>query len=153
MRSASRPVVVARMPRNLDHRQARRFYKDVQPLLKSHRPQIVFDMSETEQMDSMGLDVLLLCLHDVIESDGEVKLAGVRPSVSVLLELSRIGLLFGIYENSVSAAKSFSSFVPNASPYQDPSRAHAAMATADAVGQTTVTGTQLLHKVYRLLNQ
>jgi anti-anti-sigma factor len=141
------------MPRNLDHRQARRFYKDVQPLLKSHRPQIVFDMSETEQMDSMGLDVLLLCLHDVIESDGEVKLAGVRPSVSVLLELSRIGLLFGIYENSVSAAKSFSSFVPNASPYQDPSRAHAAMATADAVGQTTVTGTQLLHKVYRLLNQ
>jgi len=104
-------------------------------------------------MDSMGLDVLLLCLHDVIESDGEVKLAGVRPSVSVLLELSRIGLLFGIYENSVSAAKSFSSFVPNASPYQDPSRAHAAMVTADAVGQTTVTGTQLLHKVYRLLNQ
>jgi anti-sigma B factor antagonist len=129
MSSASRPVVVERMPRNLDHRQARRFYKDVQPLLKSERPQIVFDMSETEQMDSMGLDVLLLCLHDVIESGGEVKLAGVTPSVSVLLELSRIGLLFGIYENSVSAVKSFSSFAPNTSLYPDPAIAQAATAT------------------------
>jgi hypothetical protein len=86
-------------------------------------------MSETEQMDSMGLDVLLLCLDDVIKSDGEVKLAGVTPSVSVLLELSRIGLLFGIYENSVSAAKSFCSFVPNASRYPDPAIAQAATAT------------------------
>ena len=83
-------------------------------MLKSDRPQIVFDMSETGYMDSAGLDILLLCLHDVIKSDGEVKLAGVTPSVSVLLELSRVGLLFGIYENSVSAAKSFSGLVPNA---------------------------------------
>lgn len=119
MKCVSRPVVVIRMPKSLDRRQAPSFYKDVHPMLKSYRPQIVFDMSETGHMDSVGLDILLLCLHDVIKSDGEVKLAGVTPSVSVLLELSRIGLLFGIYENSVSAAKSFSSFVPNASPYPD----------------------------------
>lgn len=120
MKCVSRPVVVRRMPESLDRRQAPSFYKEVQPMLTSDRPQIVFDMSETGHMDSVGSDILLLCLHDVIKRDGEVKLAGVTPSVLILLELSRIGLLFGIYENSVSAAKSFGSFGPNASPYPDP---------------------------------
>ena len=149
MRCVSRPVVVRRMPKSLDRKQAPSFYKDVQPILKSDRPQIVFDMSETGQMDSEGLDILLLCLHDVIKSDGEVKLAGVTPPVSVLLELSRIGLLFGIYENSVSAAKSFSSFVPNASPYPDPRLPR----RGTQLAQTMVMGEQLRHKAYRLLNQ
>jgi anti-anti-sigma factor len=105
------------MPKRFDRRQARTFYNDVQPLLNSAQPQIVFDMSETGHIDSAGADVLLQCLCEAMKCDGEVKLAGLTHSVSIVLELTRIGGLFEVYENSASAIKSFSGFHPNASLY------------------------------------
>jgi anti-anti-sigma factor len=117
MRSASRSVLVKRLPKRFDRRQARNFYNDVQPLLNSDQPQIVFDMSGTGHIDSTGADVLLQCLCEAMKCDGEVKLAGLTHSVSIVLELTRIGGLFEVYENSASAIKSFSGFHPNASLY------------------------------------
>jgi hypothetical protein len=52
-----------------------------------------------------------------MKCDGEVKLAGLTYSVSIVLDSTRIGGLFEVYENSASAIKSFSSFHPNASFY------------------------------------
>ena len=53
----SRPVVVKRMPERLNQRQARDFLKDVQPFLKSDRPQLVFDLSQVKQLDSAGVEI------------------------------------------------------------------------------------------------
>jgi anti-anti-sigma factor len=97
----------------LDRKQANRFYNHAQQLLNCDRPQIIFDMSETESIDSRGVDVLLRCLREAMKCDGDVKLAGLTPPVSIVLELTRIGQLFEVYENATSAAKSFSSFLPN----------------------------------------
>lgn len=113
MTIASRPVVVKRVPKSFDRRQARNFYNEVQPLLNSDRPQIVFDMSDTEHMDSTGANVLLQCLRDAMQSDGEVKLAGLTQPISIVLELTRIGPLFSVYETFVYAVKSFTGFLPN----------------------------------------
>ncbi len=40
-------------------------------------------------------------------------IAGLTPLVSIVLELTRIGQLFEVYESTTSAAKSFDSFLPN----------------------------------------
>jgi len=114
METSSRPVVVKRMPERMNLKQARAFWKEVRPFVNSDRPQIVFDMSQVRHIDAGGVDVLLRCMREAMKRDGDLKLAGVSPQAAVVLELTRTGRLFEIYENSASAVKSFSSFLPNA---------------------------------------
>ena len=105
-------------------KQARSFFKEVQPFLNSDRPQIVFDMSQVRQIDAAGVDVLLRCMREAMRHDGDLKLAALSPQAAVVLELTRTGRLFEIYENSTAAVKSFSSFLPNAIKHFYPHPAH-----------------------------
>lgn len=114
MENSSRPVVVKRMPERMNLKQARSFFKEVQPFLNSDRPQIVFDMSQVRHIDAAGVDVLLKCMRDTIRNDGDLKLAALSPQAAVVLELTRTGRLFEIYDSSTAAVKSFSCFLPNA---------------------------------------
>ena len=114
METSSRPVVVKRLPERMNLKQARSFFKEVQPFLNSDRPQIVFDLSQVRHIDAAGVDVLLKCMRDAIRRDGDVKLAALSSPAAVVLELTRTGRLFEIYDNCTSAVKSFSSFLPNA---------------------------------------
>ena len=133
MENISRPVVVKRMPEKMNLKQARSFLKEVGPLLNSDRPQLVFDMSQVRHIDSGGIDVLLQCMRDVVKHDGDLKLASVSPQAAVVLELTRTGRLFEIYENSTQAVKSFSSFLPNAlKHYPHPAHQVAPLITPEA---------------------
>ncbi len=73
METISRPVVVKRMPEKMNLKQARSFFKEVQPFLNSDRPQMVFDMSQVRQIDAAGVDVLLQCMRDVVKHDGDLE--------------------------------------------------------------------------------
>ena len=114
METISRPVVVKRMPEKMNLKQARKFLKEVQPFVNSDRPQIVFDMSLVRHIDAAGIDVLLQCMRSALKHDGDLKLAALSPQAAVVLELTRTGRLFEIYDSSTAAVKSFSSFLPNA---------------------------------------
>lgn len=124
MEKISRPVVVKRMPETMNLKQARNFLKVVEPFLTSDRPQLVFDMSQVRRIDAGGIDVLLQCMREVIKHDGDLKLASLSPQAAVVLELTRTGRLFEIYDNSTQAVKSFSSFLPNALKHYYPHPAH-----------------------------
>lgn len=110
----SRPVVVKRMPNRVNLREARSFFRDVQPFLKSDRPQLVFDMSLVEQLDSAGIEMLLECMAECMKRDGDLKLSSLSTQAATVLELTRTDRLFEIFETSTDAARSFSSFLPNA---------------------------------------
>jgi anti-anti-sigma factor len=112
------------MPEKMNLKQARSFYQEVQPFLNSDRPQIVFDMSQVRQLDSAGVDILLQCMRQVVKRDGDLKLASLSRPAAVVLELTRTGRLFEIYETSTAAVKSFSSFLPNALKHFYPHPAH-----------------------------
>jgi anti-sigma B factor antagonist len=124
MENISRPVVVKRMPETMNLKQARSFLKEVEPFLNADRPQLVFDMSQVRYMDAGGVDVLLQCMRDIIKHDGDLKLASLSQQAAVVLELTRTGRLFEIYDNSAQAVKSFSSFLPNALKHYYPHPAH-----------------------------
>jgi|HubBroStandDraft_6_1064221.scaffolds.fasta_scaffold05940_4 anti-sigma B factor antagonist len=124
METTSRPVVVKRMPEKMNLTQARKFLKEVQPFVNSDRPQIVFDMSQVRHIDAAGVDVLLRCMRAAVKRDGDLKLAALSPQAAVVLELTRTGRLFEIYENSTAAVKSFSSFLPNAMRQFEPHGIH-----------------------------
>jgi len=102
------------MPDRLNQKQARMFLHDIQPLLNTDRPQLVFDCSLIRQMDAAGVDMLLHCMAEVMKRDGELKLAAVSPQAAVVLELTRTDRLFEVFETSGDAVKSFYRFLPNA---------------------------------------
>jgi len=109
----SRPVVVKRIPERMDLPHSRRFMREVQPLLDADRPQIVFDLSSVRRLDAAGVETLLRCMNLAMRRDGDVKLAALSPESAVVLELTRAGRLFEIYESSTDAARSFTYFLPN----------------------------------------
>jgi anti-sigma B factor antagonist len=110
----NRPVVVRRVPERLNFKQARAFCLEIQPMLNSDRPQIVFDCSQVKQLDAAGVEMLLQCLSQVLKRDGDVKLAALSPQMAVVLEMTRTDRLFEIYETSTDAVLSFSRFLPYA---------------------------------------
>jgi anti-anti-sigma factor len=116
-------------------KQARSFFTEFQPVLSTDRPQVVFDMSRVRHIDAAGVDVLLKCMREAMKRDGDVKLASLSPQAAVVLELTRTGRLFEIYENSTQAAKSFSSFLPNAlkNYYPHPAQGVAAIVSPETL--------------------
>ena len=109
----SRPVVVKRIPERMNQTEARKFLRDVEPLINSDRPQLVFDLSLVRQLDVAGIEVLLQCMSQVMKRDGDLKLASLSDHAAIILELTRTDRLFEIYETSTDAARSFSMFLPN----------------------------------------
>ncbi len=110
----SRPVIVKRLPNRVNLREAKIFFREMQPILRIDRPQVVFDLSQVRQMDAAGVDVLLQCMAQAMKRDGDVKLAAVSPQAAVILEMTRTDRLFEIYNSSTEAARSYSGFLPNA---------------------------------------
>jgi len=115
------------MPERMNLKQARKFLQEVQPFVNSDRPQIVFDMSQVRHIDAAGIDVLLQCMRAAVKHDGDLKLAALSGQAAVVLELTRTGRLFEIYETSTAAVKSFSSFLPNAMRHFEPHSIQSAM--------------------------
>lgn len=110
----SRPVIVKRMPERINLQQAREFQREVEPLLRSDRPQVVFDFSGVRRMDAAGVDMLLHCMSEVMKHDGDLKLAALSAQAAVVLELTRADRLFELYDTVSDAVRSFSGFLPNA---------------------------------------
>ena len=85
----SRPVLVKRVPENMNHREAQRFFADVRPLLNADRPQLVFDLSQVRQLDVAGIEVLMQCMSMAMRKDGDLKLASLSDHAAIVLELTR----------------------------------------------------------------
>ena len=68
---------------------------------------VVLDMSELQFVDSSGLGALLSLLRRLSSEGGDLRLAGVTPSVAALLQLVRLDQIIGMYESSDEAIRSF----------------------------------------------
>jgi len=110
----NRPVVVKRIPSRLNARQARTLMSDMDKVIDSDRPQLVFDCSQVMQIDAAGVEMLLHCLARAIKNDGDLKLAGVSPQMEIVLRMTRTDRLFEIYDTATDAVLSFSRFLPHA---------------------------------------
>jgi anti-sigma B factor antagonist len=110
----NRPVLVKRMPERLKNREVREFVREIDSILNTDRPQVVFDCSQVQEIDAAGVEFLLHCLGTVMRRDGDLKLASVPPRMAVILEMTRTDRLFEIYDSSSDAVLSFSRFVPSA---------------------------------------
>jgi anti-sigma B factor antagonist len=105
-----RPVVVKQLPETLSVEQSRSLFFEVEPSLKADRPRLVLDCSRVRELDSAGVQVLLLCLEEAMKRNGDVKLAAIPPVAAEILELTRVDGLFEAFESVRDAVNSFHQF-------------------------------------------
>ena len=55
-------------------------------------------MSQVRHIDAAGVEVLLQCMRAAVKRDGDLKLAALSSQAAIVLELTRTGRLFEIYE-------------------------------------------------------
>lgn len=108
--TSERIVAVRQLPEKLSVKQGRLFFREVEPCLNADRPRVVLDCSKVRQLDSAGIQVLLLCLEEAMKRNGDVKLAAIPPGAAAILELTRVGRLFEAFDNTTDAVNSFQQF-------------------------------------------
>lgn len=104
----SRAVTVQQMPEQLTREQAHLFLQQVEASFNVDRPSVVFDLSNVRQLGSVGVELLLRCMEEVMKRNGDLKLAAVGAGPKAVLEFTGIDGLFEIYEDVVQAVQSFS---------------------------------------------
>lgn len=67
----------------------------------------VFDFSDVDFIDSSGLGVIVSCLRKALERNGDLRLSGLGPKVSMVFELTKAKKLFSIFSDTGSALQSF----------------------------------------------
>ncbi len=101
-----RPVLVMEMPEQLNSVEARTFMQELEPLLDSPCPRIVFDCSEVRHVDRAAVAMILYCLEEAMKCDGDLKLAALSAESDAVLELKRV---FESFATSDDAMRSFNS--------------------------------------------
>ena len=103
----NRAVTVQEMPEQFTREQAHSFLQEVEPLMNVERPRLVFDCSKVRQLGSVGVEVLLHCMEEVMKRNGDLKLAAVSAGPMAVLEFTGIDGLFEIFEDTAQAVQSF----------------------------------------------
>ncbi|HEV2379366.1 MAG TPA: STAS domain-containing protein [Terriglobia bacterium] len=80
--------------------------KDV---VESGQKQIVLDLSGVDYIDSAGLGTLVAGAASVRRAGGELKLANLTERVRGLMQITRLSILFEVYDNLEKARLSFGS--------------------------------------------
>jgi anti-sigma B factor antagonist len=66
-----------------------------------------FDLGGVPAVDSSGIGALLACLKEASRRGGDVKLARLQPGVRLVLEITKVHRVFGVYDDPLAAAASF----------------------------------------------
>jgi anti-sigma B factor antagonist len=112
--TTGKPVVVKQLPETVSAQQAQAFYRELEAVLETDRPRLVFDFTGVRHFDSTGVELLLRCMEKAMKRNGDLKLAALSPQLAVILEMTRVDRLFEIFDNCNDAVESFHRFSPAA---------------------------------------
>ena len=100
-------VDVLKLEGRLDASSAKNIKAKVDSLTKENRVKLVIDMGAVDFIDSSGLGSLVSSLRSVNKLGGDIRISALQDQVRAIFELTRLHRIFGIYEESDAAAKSF----------------------------------------------
>ncbi len=104
----NKSIMVKQFPALLDTGECRRFFRELRSeLAEAYRPQVVFDLSRTQHMTAQGVDLLVRCMDQIADRDGELKLAAALPQTQLVLELTQISSVAETYESVEDALESW----------------------------------------------
>jgi len=100
-------VEVLKLEGRLDASSAKDIKEKIELLTKGNRMKVVIDMGGIDFIDSSGLGSLVSSLRSVNKLGGDIKISALQDQVRAIFELTRLHRIFGIYDDSDAAAKSF----------------------------------------------
>ncbi len=75
-----------------------------------YNSKLILDCSRLLYLDSSGLGALLSCLREAVKKGGDLRLAAVTSSVSMVLELTRTDKVFSTFESVSQAVASYNKY-------------------------------------------
>jgi len=100
-------VTVLPLPQKLNSRDGQTFFCQVRNLLRTVQPHLVFDFSKVQELDAVGVHLLLQCLEEAMKSNGDLKLAAVPSGPASVLDSTGVADLFEIFDSAADASQSF----------------------------------------------
>ena len=82
------------------------FRRDMAPILEAN-PNVVFDMSQLQFVDSSGIGAFLSCLRRVNAAGGDLKLFGISKQVYSVFQITRMHRIFDIFDTRDQAVEAF----------------------------------------------
>jgi anti-anti-sigma factor len=102
-------VIVRKFPTLLDSAECRRFYRELRrELAEAYRPEVIVDFSRVQHMTAQGVDLLVRCIDQIADRDGELKFAAASPQTQLVFELTQINVLADTYDSVEDALESWS---------------------------------------------
>jgi anti-sigma B factor antagonist len=105
-KAANNVLVLELTVDSLDASNVRKLKEAVADLIGASN-RVVLDLSGLKFVDSSGLGVMLSCLRNVRERNGDLRLCSMTPTVRSLFELMRMHRVFNIYETKDEAVNAF----------------------------------------------
>jgi anti-sigma B factor antagonist len=99
-----RAVTLKQLPKQLNVKQERVFFREVVSSMNVDRPCLVLDCSHVRQLNGSVIHLLLCCLEEAMKRNGDVKLAAIPAGAEAAAALAR---LFEIFDTTADAVKSF----------------------------------------------
>ncbi|MFC4585274.1 STAS domain-containing protein [Sphaerisporangium corydalis] len=87
----------------VDTNGASRLGENIDEALRDTRPQLLFDLSRMDFIDSAGLRLLVRACDDAQRCGGTCALCCLRPSPRKIMDLTGIGTAFDIYPTMAAA--------------------------------------------------
>ncbi len=99
-------AVVASVRGEIDLHNSPGLRTEILDLMTKHAPKrLVLNLSQVPYMDSSAIAVLVELLQKVRKTGGKVYLTNLQPRVKGLLEIARLGSIFGIVNDEAEALK------------------------------------------------
>lgn len=101
-------LVVAPKEKRLDAKVAAEFKEKLLDMIKNHSAtQFLIDLDNVDFVDSSGLGVMVSLLK-AIGKNGELKIVNPKSQVKSMFELTRLNLVFNVFDDKEKAINSFS---------------------------------------------
>jgi len=85
-------------------------------VLLSRSPHVVLNLAEVNFVDSSGVGTLVSLYTSARGTGGNIKLAGLGTRVRDVLQITKLGTVFEVFDAAENAAASFNEFAGSSSP-------------------------------------
>jgi anti-sigma B factor antagonist len=79
----------------------------VDELIRGSRKKVVFDLSELNYVDSMGVGILVMCSGKLKRAGGELRMASLQPRIAELMKITRLDQILCFYPTTAVAIEEF----------------------------------------------
>ena len=95
---------VVNLPKWVTTQEVPGLARDLKRALATDQPCIILDLTEVQEMDTSGLDLLLEWLRETLRRDGTVSLRGISPEAATILELTGVDHVLSMFSETPQCA-------------------------------------------------